>query len=531
MSSSQLGDTGITSIFLIARSNCAFVNCDSEEHLHAAIARFNGVPLRTHDSRCPRLVCRVRKPDDDLRAGVGGQRGIGMHMRWVQEQVRRTQETEDPTSSVSCSPIDAVGQFLRPTTSLSLSSDEDLGRSQVRFKSYGMKTQSSTGSYASTNSSVLSRYFPKRFFILKSLSQSDLDTSVEEGLWATQTHNEGILDQAYRTSQEVYLIFGVNKSGEFYGYARMVSRILQGEHRVSWAGQADCSPSPPVSSAQGRRQSVTVSEEHPLGGQKISAKGKERMSTYFSPTEHRMVEGSPLPLLPSQTTPGLGIDKGAVSLVPAVRPPTVTASGRTPRSAPAELGATRREVAPKEPITKFSLNEKARSPADEFALDRSAPIRALRDKKGTDESISGTTSSLQPVKEENNGGDGEEENEVKEKRLGNSEPDQGIVQPKEGEVHEAIWGEPFRVEWLCTERLPFYRTRHMRNPWNHDREVKVSRDGTELEPGIGQQLIDEWLALAHTASQGERSRNAGGSSRRATKSTPAIQPAVTSGGR
>lgn len=52
------------------------------------------------------------------------------------------------------------------------------------------------------------------------LMQSDLDLSKENGLWATQKHNEGILDQAFRTSQDVYLIFSVNKSGEFYGYAR-----------------------------------------------------------------------------------------------------------------------------------------------------------------------------------------------------------------------------------------------------------------------------------------------------------------------
>lgn len=56
----------------------------------------------------------------------------------------------------------------------------------------------------------------------RDLLQFDLDLSVEKGLWATQKHNEGILDQAYRSSKEVYLIFGVNKSGEFYGYARYV---------------------------------------------------------------------------------------------------------------------------------------------------------------------------------------------------------------------------------------------------------------------------------------------------------------------
>ena len=51
--------------------------------------------------------------------------------------------------------------------------------------------------------------------------------SVEKGLWATQRHNEGILDQAFRTSKEVFLIFGVNKSGEFYGYARSVLIFLR----------------------------------------------------------------------------------------------------------------------------------------------------------------------------------------------------------------------------------------------------------------------------------------------------------------
>jgi hypothetical protein len=53
--------------------------------------------------------------------------------------------------------------------------------------------------------------------------QEDLDTSVQKGLWATQKHNEGILERAFRTSKDVFLVFSVNKSGEFYGYARCVA--------------------------------------------------------------------------------------------------------------------------------------------------------------------------------------------------------------------------------------------------------------------------------------------------------------------
>jgi hypothetical protein len=51
------------------------------------------------------------------------------------------------------------------------------------------------------------------------------------------------------------------------------------------------------------------------------------------------------------------------------------------------------------------------------------------------------------------------------------------------------WGKPFKLEWLSTNRLPFYRTRGLRNPWNSNREVKIARDGTELEPSVGRRLI------------------------------------------
>jgi len=51
------------------------------------------------------------------------------------------------------------------------------------------------------------------------------------------------------------------------------------------------------------------------------------------------------------------------------------------------------------------------------------------------------------------------------------------------------FGKPFKIEWLATNRLPFYRTRGLRNPWNSNREVKIARDGTELETSVGRRLI------------------------------------------
>ena len=51
------------------------------------------------------------------------------------------------------------------------------------------------------------------------------------------------------------------------------------------------------------------------------------------------------------------------------------------------------------------------------------------------------------------------------------------------------FGRSFRIQWLSTDRLPFYRTRGLRNPWNSNREVKIARDGTEIEPTVGRRLL------------------------------------------
>lgn len=57
------------------------------------------------------------------------------------------------------------------------------------------------------------------------------------------------------------------------------------------------------------------------------------------------------------------------------------------------------------------------------------------------------------------------------------------------------YGRPFRIQWLSTTRLPFHRTRGLRNPWNSNREVKIARDGTELETAVGRRLIGMFIAI------------------------------------
>ncbi|KDE04692.1 hypothetical protein MVLG_04915 [Microbotryum lychnidis-dioicae p1A1 Lamole] len=53
-------------------------------------------------------------------------------------------------------------------------------------------------------------------------------------------------------------------------------------------------------------------------------------------------------------------------------------------------------------------------------------------------------------------------------------------------------GTPFPVQWLSTRHLPFTRTRSILNSFNNHREVKISRDGTEIEPNAGLALLRLW---------------------------------------
>ncbi|CAA7262846.1 unnamed protein product [Cyclocybe aegerita] len=445
--SSQVEDAGVMSIFLISRSSCAFVNYENEEFLHEAIKMFNGVPLRANDPRCARLVCRVRRKDDDLKAGVGGQRGMGMHTRYVREQKGKAREgaSSDVSASddLSTSPTSISSRLAAAISTVSISSDEGEHRRGVHAKH-----SSSSGSYTSTNSSFLTRHFPRRYFILKSLTQSDLDLSVRTGLWATQKHNEEILDQAFRTSKEVYLIFGVNKSGEFFGYARMAGPVRRGEQRISWATRSSQSP-------------TSRSAQSPLSTRSVASSSKPT-EPFFSPSDHRLVDSSPLAV--DGTSPA---------------PRSTAPRGHT--SAPGLLGEGYKLPTIETPKTMHSLDHRMQvematrrdEPSTAFELDADAPLRAVR---GWQQGGKAASHTLRSVEE----GDEPAAAGAEELKL----------------TAEDSWGDSFAVEWICLERLPFPRTRHLRNPWNHDREVKVSRDGTELEPTVGQRLIEEWDKLA-----------------------------------
>jgi len=83
----------------------------------------------------------------------------------------------------------------------------------------------------------------------------------------------------------------------------------------------------------------------------------------------------------------------------------------------------------------------------------------------------------------------EKDEQSKEEDAGNLSGDESGVSTGPSPATPQTFGKPFKITWMSTDRLPFYRTRGLRNPWNANREVKIARDGTEIEPSVGRRLI------------------------------------------
>lgn len=154
----------IESLFLITKSNCAFVNYRTHASCSAAIARF-------HDSRFEgaRLVCRMRKS------------------MLVPSVEKGSTELE----------VDQAGsQHSVPT-------DRDLG-SRPATNGIVRPISDSTTDHSRC---------PDRYFIIKSLTRQDIEQSIRSGIWATQQHNEAIFNRAFEVSDRT--TNGVSTSVKF----------------------------------------------------------------------------------------------------------------------------------------------------------------------------------------------------------------------------------------------------------------------------------------------------------------------------
>ncbi|KAG6550718.1 hypothetical protein Mapa_007815 [Marchantia paleacea] len=93
-----------------------------------------------------------------------------------------------------------------------------------------------------TSASKQGKTYQTRYFIIKSLNHHNIAKSIENGIWATQAMNEPVLNEAYESSERVLLVFSVNMSGHFQGYAQMASPIGRRRANVWTEGNEGTNP-------------------------------------------------------------------------------------------------------------------------------------------------------------------------------------------------------------------------------------------------------------------------------------------------
>jgi hypothetical protein len=165
----------IESVFLISRSNCAFVNYSTEVACEAALQRFHGSLFMG-----VRIVCRLR-------------------------------DTPSTSSSATQSELTSIERSSQSSPS-KLYFDENntnLDGVDTRQDSSSIDRRNASLSQRATNdkNSSNQRRVSERYFILKSLTLQDLERSVRHGIWATQAQNEAALKNAYEVSQTSKLLF------------------------------------------------------------------------------------------------------------------------------------------------------------------------------------------------------------------------------------------------------------------------------------------------------------------------------------
>jgi hypothetical protein len=161
----------IESVFLISKSNCAFVNYQSETACFAAMDRFHYSHFQG-----VRLVCRPRHstPISGFSHALGPTARSSGDVAETSPQIADSKSLSDPVivnGSASHSPRKEPQQ--------------DVAVNLDGVNGYG------------EHSSLDSARVPDKYFIVKSLTRQDLEASVRSGVWASQSRNKATLNHAY----------------------------------------------------------------------------------------------------------------------------------------------------------------------------------------------------------------------------------------------------------------------------------------------------------------------------------------------
>ncbi|XP_021332046.1 3'-5' RNA helicase YTHDC2 isoform X1 [Danio rerio] len=168
---------------------------------------------------------------EEQSAGLQQPTGIGQRPRPVSAEdsssyththgrSRNTADTPQQEATASPDRPRLASQLKNPRMHHSRHQEEDLAPCGI---SEGPTSPSTA--LVSMSACVRAPHSSVRYFIMKSSNPRNIELSQQRSVWSTTPNNEQKLNRAFQNSSAVFLVFSVQGSGHFQGYARMTSAV------------------------------------------------------------------------------------------------------------------------------------------------------------------------------------------------------------------------------------------------------------------------------------------------------------------
>lgn len=153
--------------------------------------------------------------------------------RSQQNNKKKPTTNPSPKTAAATATAGTADATKRKKATITLGSDGKNSSSKEKDKTAAAAAAATKSSYDyMTKLNYLFR--ETRFFVIKSNNAENITLSKTRGVWSTLPQNEANLNQAFRESRNVILIFSVKESGKFAGFARMLSESRRDVPAVSW---------------------------------------------------------------------------------------------------------------------------------------------------------------------------------------------------------------------------------------------------------------------------------------------------------
>ncbi|KIX07357.1 uncharacterized protein Z518_02010 [Rhinocladiella mackenziei CBS 650.93] len=283
-----------------------------------------------------------------------------------------------------------------------------------------------------------SQWGKDKFYIIKSVSLQALYQSLEQGQWYIPKRHIERLNHAFQTANKVYFLFSLNGSGEFFGYASMMSEVRAVEE-------------PPPTS----HQSNDIHQ--------IDSSSSEDVSSYLAKDQQEETQ---------------------TSFELRSRTPSLTSSDSSTDSL---LGLGSISYEPERRRIIWEATRHQSTCLDEGPRDHSSLMRSSA-KHSSDPSSTPTPTRLQYSPFSGPGRPVE---------LGNLLNTTSLLGSSGTGADQLLsklerFSSPCRIKWHSTENIPFDEVRGLKNSWNSNNEIHIARNVTAVEPRAGTALIKFW---------------------------------------